>query len=165
MTFENFLPTIRRRRGAITPGRPLDFFDSWKDLDRLVEEVFTGRGLSPETARTLTETFRPSVSFEDGEKAYIVKAELPGLDEKDVEVHYEDGVLTLKGEKRREHKEKENGRVYEEHTYGAFSRSFETPDIDSENIAASMKKGILSITLPKLKAEEKKKIAVTVKEA
>lgn len=92
----------------------------------------------------------PQIDIHETDKAITLTAELPGVDEKDVDVSIHNGMLTLKGEKRYEKKEGEgDARMVERH-YGSFERSFTLPsDIDEEKIDAKYDKGVLKITLPK----------------
>lgn len=95
----------------------------------------------------------PAVDFTDTEKAYEVTAELPGIDEKNIEVKVANGVLTIKGEKQEEKEEKKKNYYLQERSYGSFERAFQVPDgVDADKIEANFKKGVLTVTLPK-KAE------------
>ena len=88
----------------------------------------------------------PRVEVSDTDKEVKVVAELPGMDEKDIELTLRDGVLTLKGEK---HAESE-GLVYSERWHGSFQRSLELgPEVDPDKVTASFKKGVLTVTLGK----------------
>jgi HSP20 family protein len=94
----------------------------------------------------------PAPRMDVTEKNGIIEitAELPGLEEKDVEITLVDDVLTLKGEKKTEREEKSENRYLVERSYGAFSRSIELPEgVKPEDIKASMSKGVLTVTLPK----------------
>jgi HSP20 family protein len=98
----------------------------------------------------------PAVDVVESEKAYEITAELPGMDEKNIEVKVTDGSLTIKGEKQEEKEEKERGYYLQERHYGSFERSFELPEsVDPDKIEASSKNGVLTVTLPK-KAEAQK---------
>ena len=98
----------------------------------------------------------PAIDIAESEKGYEIKAELPGMDEKGIEVKVTDGSLTIKGEKQEEKEEKEKDYYLQERRYGSFERSFELPDsVDPDKIEASFKKGVLTVTLPK-KAEAQK---------
>ncbi len=98
---------------------------------------------------------RPSVvnvRFEvsESEKALELKAEVPGLTEKDIEVQLKDGMLTIKGEKRDDREEKKKDYYVRECRYGSFSRSFRVPNsVLEDEITADLEKGVLSVTLPK----------------
>lgn len=108
----------------------------------------------------------PSVDVAETENAYVITADMPGMDEKDIELSLSEDVLTIKGEKKEEREEKKKDYHLVERRYGAFNRSFRLPDgVDGEKIEASCDKGVLTVTLPK-KAEKKaetKKIEVRKK--
>ena len=105
----------------------------------------------------------PAVDLAETEKAYEVTAELPGLDEKGIEVKFTDGVLTIKAEKQEEKEEKKKDYYLHERSFGSFHRALQVPaGIDNDKIEASFKKGVLTVTLPKSAEAQKaeKKIAV-----
>ncbi len=105
----------------------------------------------------------PAVDVSETDKAYEITAELPGMDEKNVEVKLANGVLTIKGEKQDEKEEKKKDYYMRERSFGSFERTFAVPDgVDSEKIEAGFKNGVLSVTLPKSADAQKaeKKIAV-----
>jgi len=105
----------------------------------------------------------PAVDIAETEKGYEITAELPGMDEKNMEVKFADGVLTIKGEKQEEKEEKKKDYYLSERNYGSFQRSFQVPDgVENDKIEASFKKGVLTVTLPKSAEAQKaeKKIAV-----
>ena len=94
------------------------------------------------------------------ETELVVEAELPGMDEKDVSVTLNNGVLTLKGEKKAEREEKKDDYRLTERSYGSFQRSFQVADtIDADKVNAVFEKGVLKVTLPKraeaVKAEKR----------
>ncbi len=92
----------------------------------------------------------PAVDVLERDDSYEISAELPGLDEKDVEVKLVNGNLVIKGEKRQEREEKKKGYYLSERSYGSFQRSFGLPEhADADNISATFKKGVLTLTIPK----------------
>ena len=106
--------------------------------------------------RGLMRATMPAVDLVESDKAYEVTAELPGMDEKNIDVKVTDGRLTIKGEKQEEKEEKKKDYYLHERRFGSFERSFELPEsVDAEKIEASFKKGVLTVTLPK-KAEAQK---------
>lgn len=108
----------------------------------------------------------PAVDVTEDEKAYKITAELPGLDEKNVEVSLVGDTLTLKGEKRQEKEEKEKNYYLSERSYGSYQRSFGLPDgVDREKIAASFANGVLTVTLPKTVEAQKQQKKIEVKAA
>jgi HSP20 family protein len=98
----------------------------------------------------------PAVDIVEKDNAYEITADLPGLDEKNVEVQVINGNLTIKGEKKEEKEEKKKDYYLKERHFGSFARSFGVPEgVDVNKIEANFKKGVLTITLPK-KAEAQK---------
>ena len=107
----------------------------------------------------------PTVEVEEKKDALIVKAELPGLKDSDLDVRIENNVLYLKGEKQREKKEKDDqGRIFfSEVEYGSFERSFALPDyVNQDKIKATFKNGVLYVSLPKDEKKLPSKIKVEV---
>ena len=103
----------------------------------------------------------PRTDIEETENEYIVKSEVPGLKNKDISITLDNGVLTIKGERKREEKKKGHHKSYMERSYGAFCRSFTLPNgVDETKIAALLKDGILSVTLPKTEERKPKEIAI-----
>ena len=106
----------------------------------------------------------PSVEISETDKEYRVSADVPGLEEKDVEVLFSDGVLTIRGEKNSEVEDKE--RQFSERFYGSFERKIPLGDeIEEDKVEASFKNGVLTVMLPKTaKAQAKvKRIAINGK--
>ncbi len=108
----------------------------------------------------------PAIDFVDRGKSIELKAELPGMDENDIEVQLTDRLLTISGEKKEEHVEGEKDSDYflSERRYGSFKRSISIPEeVDTNKVAASFKKGVLTITLPKDPEALKKAKKIEVK--
>lgn len=103
----------------------------------------------------------PAVDLFNEEERILVKAELPGIDRKDIDIHVENNVLTITGEKKRENEMKDGNAYKIERCYGKFSRSFSLPvPVDGEKVKASYNNGILEIDLPKLEEVKPKKIRI-----
>jgi HSP20 family protein len=108
----------------------------------------------------------PAVDIAEGEKAYEITAELPGMDEKNIEVKIANGTLTIKGEKQEEKEEKKKDFYLHERHFGSFERGFTMPDgVDPDKIEASFKKGVLTVTLPKKPEAQKPAKKIEVKAA
>ena len=130
-------------------------------MDKLMENFFGGFDLRPFGRKP--ETFTPRIDVVDTDKEIKVSAELPGLDEKDIDVSLTKESLTIKGEKREEKEEKGKDYYRSERSYGSFTRTIPLPlEIDTDKVAASFKKGVLTVTLPKTKQaiNEARKVAV-----
>ncbi len=105
----------------------------------------------------------PVVDIKETEKAYTIEAELPGMDKKDVKVTVQDGVLSITGERKHEEETKDKKLHRVERYYGSFLRRFTLPDnIDSENVNASFKDGLLTLSLNKVEPKEPKAIEIEV---
>lgn len=107
--------------------------------------------------------FTPSVDISETDKEIRLEAELPGMDEKDIEISLSDDVLTIKGEKREERERKDRNYYYAERSYGTFTRQFPLPStVDEDKIEATFKNGVLTITMPKRPEaiEQRKRIAI-----
>ena len=107
-------------------------------------------------------SWAPAIDITENEKEIKVKASIPGMDQKDIEVHLEENTLTIKGEKKEELKEEKENYLRKEMSYGSFYRGFTLPSpVKEEEITATYKNGILEIVLPK--EEEAKPTKIEVK--
>ena len=138
-----------------------------REMDRVFEsmagDVFRGAAFPEVFGRDLV---APQIDETEDDKAFHVSVELPGMDEKDVHVTLADRLLTIRGEKKID--EKEEGKDYyrRERSYGSFRRTIELPgEVDESKIAASFKKGVLEIELPKTKEAQKKVRQIDIKAA
>ena len=154
--FKNKGNMVRRSEG----GYPCSPFG--RQMGRLFDDFFGGFELSPMRRFGGWEhKFVPDIEVKDGEKEITVTAELPGMDEKDIELSLERGVLTIKGQKKERKEEKDKGYHYSERSFGSFSRSVTLgSEVDEGKAEAVFKKGVLSISLPKISPEKAKKIAI-----
>lgn len=118
-----------------------------------------------ETGEELKEgIWQPPVDIYEDENTVVIKAELPGIDQNDIEVKIEDSTLTLRGERKHDQTVKQENFHRIERFYGAFMRSFSLPHtIDREKVKASCEKGILTVILPKKEETKPKQITVEVK--
>ncbi len=108
----------------------------------------------------------PAVDVTETDKAFEITAELPGMDEKNVEVKTANGGLTIKGEKKDEREEKKKDYYLSERRYGSFERYFTLPEgVDADKIEANFKKGVLIVTLPKKPEAQKAAKKIEVKAA
>ena len=144
---------IRYRRNAGLPTYRW-FTDGGRDpfQDEFFRRFFGDIGSKDQQA-----VLSPAVDITEDDGTYTVSAELPGLSREDVDVQVHEGVLTIKAE-RREESEETRGNVHvSERSYGTYQRSFRLPEeADLEGIAATMKDGILTLTIPRVEVEEEK---------
>jgi HSP20 family protein len=161
-----------------TPARTPDVWQSFRgEMDRLFDRFggsfglpgFHRRMFDIEPAWPSESSFSfsaPAVDVTEDDKAYKITAELPGLEEKNVDITVSGDMLTLKGEKQYEKEEKNENRYLSERAYGSFQRSFALPDgVDRDKIAADLSKGVLTITLPKTAEALKPQKKIEVKAA
>ena len=129
-----------------------------REVDRLFDDFSGGMWRSPfgrsffdvEPFRRAEMGASPAVDVSQTDKGYEITAELPGMEEKDIDVKLANGVLTIRGEKRDEKEEKNKDYYMRERSFGSFERSFQVPeDVDPDKINASFKKGLLTIMVPK----------------
>jgi len=108
--------------------------------------------------------FSPRVDISDDVNALTINAELPGISKDDVKITVnEDNVLTIRGEKKREEKTEDKNYMRVERSYGSFTRSFALPDtVDSENVSASFKDGVLTISMAKREPAKPKELEVAI---
>ena len=134
----------------IKQDKETDQFASLRDeMNKLFEQFSHSFGIEPFTGGALAE-WTPKVNLAETEKELQVTAELPGVEEKDVQVTIDQGVLTIKGEKKEEKEEKNKNYYRVERSFGSFQRSFSLPkDVEEEKIEASFNNGVLSVKLPK----------------
>ena len=162
-----------------TPERALAT-ETWRPFETLrreVEQLFDdfGRnflrlptrpslfGFEPLWRREAVWDTAPAVDIAESEKGYEITVELPGMDEKNVEVKVSNGNLTIKGEKQEE--KKKDYYLHERH-FGSFERSFEIPEgVDADKIEANFRKGVLTVTLPKKPDAQKPTKKIEVKAA
>jgi HSP20 family protein len=149
--------------GAVARRYRDPFAEMRAEMDRVFDNFLGGglfgRSSLPSRAGAIA-TLAPDIDIRENDKEIVVEAELPGIDEKEVQVSIRDGILSLKGEKKSERDEKKDTYHLVERSYGSFERSFSLPDsADQDKITADFTKGVLRIVVPKraevVKAEKK----------
>jgi HSP20 family protein len=152
---EQTLPVRRSEPEAGTPASPLDQFHT--EFDRMVESMFSDFGFTNPAFRpgTLQQgmrdtAFRPKVDVYGTDEEYVVQADLPGVEEKDLSVEIEGGVLVLSAEKHSEEKTEDKGYYRLERSSGSFRRVLDLPDdVDRDKISAKLDKGVLCVVMPR----------------
>jgi len=134
-------------------------WDLFDDFDNVVNSLF-----KPVRNVTNGQALAPSVDIAETDKAYILKAELPGVSKDDLDVSIKDGLLTINAESKFEHDEEKQGRlIRQERRYGKYVRSLRLgADVDESKVKADYKDGVLALTLPKAEEVQPKKIEVQV---
>ena len=158
MTLTNLIPW-RRERSTRTEvvENPIELFQ--RDMNRLFDEFF-GRsfGLAPMWSEESIFTFSPRVDVVETDREIKVSAELPGMDEEDIELRLDNNILTIRGEKKQE---KGENYYRSERVYGTFQRAIRLPaEVDADKAEAVFKNGVLTVRLPKTVASRAKKISI-----
>jgi HSP20 family protein len=157
-----------REKGGLIPWRPFTETTRWQDEIERMFGSFLGSRLLPswDGRRWLSmglDISAPVVDLFDEKDEVVVKAELPGMAKDDIEIDISDHQLTVKGEKKKEEKIKEENYYCSERSYGSFMRVLDLPsEVQSDKVHASYKNGVLEIRLPKTEAAKKKEIKVKV---
>jgi HSP20 family protein len=144
---------------SITRWDPFRNLSTLQDqVNRLFDSSFKGNGETP----SLT-AWAPAVDIYETENELVIKADLPDIDEKDIDVRVENNMLTIGGERKLEESVKEDNYLRVERAYGSFSRSFSLPStVNTEAIQASYKNGVLKVELPKRAESKPKQVKVNV---
>lgn len=152
-------------KGSNTPSAR--YIDPWQalrsEVDHLFDSVFEGGFPRSRIFESDDKALMPSIDVKEDEARILVEAELPGLDEQDVELTLRDGILTISGEKKFEKSEEKANFHVMERRYGSFQRTLRLPEtVDEDAVEATFEKGILKIMLPKKPeaVKHEKKIAI-----
>jgi HSP20 family protein len=160
MNLKSLIP-VGRERGVAGAANP--FMSLQREIDRLFDDFGRGfpsmptvRGFGGDGAGMM-----PSMDVTETDKEIEITAELPGLEEKDVQINVAHNLLTIRGEKKAEKEEKDRNYRLVERSYGSFERTLDLPDgVNADAIEASIAKGVLKVTVPKPALAQTKKIEV-----
>ncbi len=148
------VPRRRKSEGEVQSFR--------KEVEDLFETFFSGFPVRPFEGLRRSE-WRPQVDVTETDEVVTVKAEIPGMEAKDIEVSLSGNMLTIQGEKKQEKEEKNESYHRVERSYGKFRRDIELPaEVVAEKISATHKNGILKIQLPKSAREKKEEVKVKI---
>jgi HSP20 family protein len=162
MTTRSLLPFLGRKGLSVKREEENPFALLRREMDELFDSFYRGFDMEP-FFDGHRQVFSPTMDVSEDDKEIRVTAELPGMDEKDIEISLNNDTLSIKGEKKEEKEEKGRDYYRMERSYGSFHRTIPLPrEVDSDKVDAQFKKGVLTITLPKTKkaVEDTKKIAV-----
>jgi len=146
---------------VLTRWEPFREFATLQDrINRVFRDSYSGTG---QDEALTTSSFAPAVDVYEDEHKVSLKIEVPGIDEKDIDVRVENNTLTVHGERKIEKEEKEENYRRVERQYRSFTRTFTLPTtVDTENVSANYDKGVLKITLPKKAEAKPKQIKVNI---
>jgi HSP20 family protein len=151
---------------ALIKWKNRDLYEPWADLRNIQDEINNLFDVDrfPVASGLFDRSVSPAIDVVEGTADYTVTCELPGLEQKDIDVTIASNVLTIKGQKKNEWEEKK-GKTYRKESWsGSFQRTLPLPSgVDGEKIKAELKDGILAITLPKKEEAKPKQITVNVR--
>ncbi|HDS85119.1 MAG TPA: Hsp20/alpha crystallin family protein [Phycisphaerales bacterium] len=167
MVLSNLVPFRKGGKDALAHyRREADPFAAFqRQMNRLVEDFFGETGLKPFGAGDrFAGSFTPTLDIAENDREVTVTAELPGLEDKDIQISIQNDRLTLRGEKKAEHEGKDAQHYVVERSYGAFSRAIQLPaEVDDSKAEAVFKNGVLKIRLPKTPTEKNKTKRIEIK--
>lgn len=131
-----------------------------REVNRLFSDGWNGSGLSPTDSFSGSDWI-PAIDIKEEEKQFVIHADVPGVDPKDIEVTAENGILTIKGQREQANKDESENYSRMERVRGCFIRRFTLPDAaDTDNIYAKTKDGVLNIVIPKGEKAQPKRISI-----
>ena len=164
MAIRDLVPWGRERGVSASRDREDPFSSLHREMNRMFDDFAQSLDLAPWTGWE-AEGFHPRMDVSETDNEVVVTAEMPGLEEKDFELNLTGDLLTLKGEKRHEHEEKEKGAVHRiERGYGSFQRTIQLPcEVEAEKASADYRNGVLTVTLPKAPSAKREVHRIDVK--
>jgi HSP20 family protein len=162
MAIRDLIPWNKNNQQLATTGDAYDpFLTLHREMNRLFDDVFRGFGNFGRVGSQPTEDqfSWPRIELDETDKVVTVSAELPGMNEKDVQVEIANGVLSIRGEKK---SETNNGGRYSERYYGSFERRIPLEGVQEDKAEANFRNGVLTVSLPKTEqaAQSVKRIAI-----
>jgi HSP20 family protein len=129
------------------------------EMNRLFNTVFDAP--APTSGNTTLRRWMPAMDLVEADEHFILRADLPGMSEDDIKIELEDGTLTLSGERKAEHEEREEGYYRVERAFGSFSRSLTLPKgVDPESVSANFDRGVLEVRIPKPEERKPRRIEI-----
>lgn len=146
----------------LTRYEPWNVLNNMRDeMNRLFNDRLPSEWAGEDQSNVLTSMWAPAVDIKEEKDRFVIRADVPGVDPKDIDVTMEAGVLTIRGERKAEHKEEGEGYYRQERVRGTFYRRFALPDTaEAEGITARGDKGVLEIAIPKKAKAQPKRIEV-----
>jgi HSP20 family protein len=158
MNLKSLIP-VGRQRGVARADNP--FVSLQNEIDRLFDDFTRGFPSLPSLGNGGVAAMLPTMDVAETDKEIEITAELPGLEEKDVQINVADNILTIRGEKKAEKEQKDKNYRLVERSYGAFERTLELPEgVNTDAIKATIDKGVLKVVVPKPAPAQSKKIEV-----
>ncbi|MCK9539163.1 Hsp20/alpha crystallin family protein [Dokdonella sp.] len=164
MSVTQLIPWTRNRNSLVRSGNRDPFFALQREVNRLFDDMWSGLDMPMLRGRLGERTGWPTLDLSERDKEFVLTVEVPGMDEKDVDVQFANGTLIVRGERKEERTEAQGEAHYSERMHGRFERQIPLDvDIDLTRAKATLKNGLLTVTLPKAAqtATETHRIAVS----
>jgi HSP20 family protein len=140
---------------------PWGLLGKFHGIDRLFDEVWGDVKIRFDDSATINRRWSPTIDSQEGSDRFLLSADIPGVDPKDLEITVEPGVLTIQGERLREDTDEKDGYRHLERAHGRFYRRVAlSDDADTDRISATAKNGVLQVIVPKKEAAQPRRIAV-----
>ena len=157
MAIRDLIPWNRAREVSVRRSEETNtFLTLHREMNRLFDDVFRGFDLAPFGNDRFSDRAMgwPNIEVSETDKEVQVTAELPGLEQKDIDLELTNGVLAIRGEKKTETEDKD--RLFSERYYGRFERRIPVDEVEEDKVSASFKNGVLTVTLPKSPSAQQK---------
>jgi len=157
MAIRDLIPWNRGREVSVRRSEETNpFLTLHREMNRLFDDVFRGFDLAPFGNDRFSDRAVgwPNIEVSETDKEVQVTAELPGLEQKDIDLELTNGVLAIRGEKKTETEDKD--RLFSERYYGRFERRIPVDEVEEDKVSASFKNGVLTVTLPKSPSAQQK---------
>ncbi len=165
MNIKSLIPWSRRNV-PVMREQENPFYSLQRSINQVFDNFLDGFDFSPFGFESSMTSFRPRLDVSETDSDFRITVELPGMDEKDVEVSLVNNHLTLRGEKKAEKEDKQRDYYSLERSYGLFERTVPVPEgVDLDKVEASFRKGILTVTLPKSAEFQKERKRIPIKAA
>ncbi len=165
MSVTQLIPWNRNRSSLVRAGNRDPFFALQREMNRLFDDMWSGFDM-PQLRGGQLDNGWPSIDLVDHDKNLVLTVEVPGMDEKDVDIQFADGTLYLRGERKEEREDVKSDHRYSERMYGRFERQIPLGiDIDLAKAKATLDNGLLTVTLPKAAHVESKTHRIPVSKA
>lgn len=137
-------------------------WDFMSEMEKAFDDIWSTNGApTPQIRKPVAARFVPAVDLHETDDFYLLSVDVPGMSEKDIQIDVHDGRLTLRGERKFEHREDQKGYHRFEKSYGSFERSFQLPsDVKEDKIQARYENGVLEVMVPKAEKEKPRSIQV-----
>ncbi len=169
------LPIKSENKTSVTPSSPRSTFETLRqEIDRIFDDFSPstwrfpfGRSIfGAEVPHPTAWQIAPAIDMVEKDKEYEISAELPGIDEKDIDIRLSNHTLSIKGEKSEEKEEREKDYYISERRFGSFHRVFRLPEgVDADKIQATFSKGVLKLQLPKTTQAQQNNKKIDIKAA